>query len=95
MPPTRSHQPVEVYSKLFYKEKVQPLVKAEIEERGIKKEDRLNIVKKLTQDAFDMEPEEVRQEIFAQAASLKVENAKRKAQARKAEPDTSPEAYAA
>jgi hypothetical protein len=92
---SRSQQPLEVYSRQFYKEKVQHLVKAEVVEKNIPKREQLGIVKKFTKAAFEAEPEDVRNAIFAEASALKVENNLRKAQAQKAEADISPEGYAA
>lgn len=91
---SRSHQPVEVYSRQFYKEKVQPLVAIELTENDVPKNKKLSVVKKHTKAAFDAEPKEVREAIFAQANSLKAENAARRAEARKSEAEGSPENYA-
>jgi hypothetical protein len=95
MATSRSQQPIEVYSRQFYKEKIQHLVKAEVSEKNIPKRDQLGIVKAFTKAAFEAEPEGVRNIIFAQASALKAENAARKAQALKSEADASPEGYAA
>lgn len=91
---SRSHQPVEVYSRQFYKEKIKPLVTTELAENEVSKSEKLGIVKKVTRAAFDAESEDVREAIFAQANALKAENAARRADARKSESNPSPEGYA-
>lgn len=91
---THAPQPIEIYSHQFYKEKIQPLVKAEVEENNVQKRDQLGVIKTLTKAAFEAEPEDIWAAIIAQASALKTENALRKAQARNAEPDLSPQGYA-
>lgn len=51
-------------------------------------------MKNLTKAAFDAEPEDVREAIFAQAKALKAENAAQRADAKKSEGHLSPEGYA-
>ncbi|KAF9455599.1 hypothetical protein BDZ94DRAFT_1315811 [Collybia nuda] len=90
----RSHQPVEVYSRQFYKERVKPQVVSELAGIEKSKGETLELIKQKTKQAFDAEPEEIRQAIFAQANALKIENAARRAQARKSVTEHSPQSYA-
>lgn len=61
----------------------------------IPRERQLKVVKRLTREAFEAEPEDVRKTIIAEAELQKASNATRKAEARKTEPVVSPESYAA
>ncbi|KAF9463100.1 hypothetical protein BDZ94DRAFT_1322018 [Collybia nuda] len=90
----RSHQPVELYSRQFYKEKIQPLFTDKILREDIPKSKKLGVVKALTKAAFDAEPDEVRDAFFAQASALKAENAARRVLVRESELKITPEAYA-
>lgn len=66
----------------------------ELAENVVPKNEKLGVVKKITKAAFDAEPDDVREAIFAQANALKAENAARRADAKKSEPHISPEGYA-
>lgn len=91
---SRSHQPVEVYSRQFYEEKVQMLVTAELKSNNIPQRKKLNVVKNFTKATFDAEPKDVHDAIFARADMFKVENAARQAEAQKSKENVSPEGYA-
>jgi hypothetical protein len=86
LPKQRRHKPVEAYSKLYYAEKVRPLVAAEKERLHLSKADSFKTVKRLTQQAFDAEPEELRREIEQELAESELE--------KKSLPDGSPQSYA-
>ncbi|KAG2743662.1 hypothetical protein P692DRAFT_20878490 [Suillus brevipes Sb2] len=65
----------EVYSRTYYKTKVQPLVKDDIQENQLDAKNRIAIVQKHVHQCFEAEPEEVKAEIRKEAARI---NASRK-----------------
>ncbi|KAG5635684.1 hypothetical protein H0H81_010422 [Sphagnurus paluster] len=65
----------EEYSKKYYRSKIQPLVKEEIEREKLTFKQTLAVIKKKTQEAFDAEPEELRQ-VIADEISAKSKMAK-------------------
>lgn len=86
--PGRRLQAVEIYGKDNYKEQVKPGVIAEVEAKSIPKKDQLALIRRHVQEAFDAEPEEVKQKYVgaAQAQIKKTPSAQ--------EADTSPAGFA-
>ncbi|KAG6876850.1 hypothetical protein C0992_011550 [Termitomyces sp. T32_za158] len=68
---TRVKQPAEIWASKFYKQKVKDKVQAECEAIGIAPNRALGVIKRHIKEAFDTEPEDVRQEIFAESQALK------------------------
>ncbi|TFY56549.1 hypothetical protein EVJ58_g7573 [Rhodofomes roseus] len=68
---TRNPQELEVYMKLYYKDRVQSGVEAEIKEHNIPNSKTIGVVRRHTQLAYDNETEEVKAEVKAKLAELK------------------------
>lgn len=73
--PRRRLQAVELYSRLWYTSRVQPIVRAEIESRQLTRKQVLAVVKARTREVFDAEPEELKLEIYDQLAAETDEHA--------------------
>ena len=65
--PNRQLQPVEMYSKLYYETKVQPLVENEMKTAGVlNKGGRLLLIKCLMCEAYEGESDDVKAEVMRQ-----------------------------
>jgi hypothetical protein len=65
-------QPTELYSSLYYDTKVKPAVLQAKGERILSKGDNLSLIKKITQETFANETDEVKAEIAQKHQALKV-----------------------
>ncbi|OBZ77741.1 hypothetical protein A0H81_02193 [Grifola frondosa] len=72
---TRHPQAVELYSKKYYRERIQPHVKEEmlLAGRRLTKAEILDIVKRCTRVVYDQESDDVKAEIAAELESMKTE----------------------
>ncbi|KAH9831678.1 uncharacterized protein C8Q71DRAFT_861684 [Rhodofomes roseus] len=68
---TRCPQELEVYMKLYYKDKIQPGVEAEIKENNVPSSKTIGVIRRHTQLAYDDETEEVKAEVRAKLSELK------------------------
>ncbi len=75
---TRALQEIEIYSKKYYKKNVKPAVKVELKrlkalrsDDKLPPEDRLEVVRRLTQEHYDNETAEVRAWVVAEATQEK------------------------
>ncbi|KAG2096704.1 uncharacterized protein F5147DRAFT_656516 [Suillus discolor] len=66
----RDLKDIEVYSRTYYKMKVQPLVEDDIQENQLDAKNRIAIVQKHIHNCFEAEPEEVKAEIREEAAKI-------------------------
>lgn len=70
--PRRSYQEVELYSKKYYAEKVQPLVRQELDSRNVcDMGTRLKIVRECTFEAYKSESPRIREEIANELEEMK------------------------
>ncbi len=75
---TRALQEIEIYSKKYYKKHVKPAVKVELKrlkslrpDNQLPPEDRLEVVRRFTQEHYDNDTPEVRAWVLAEAAQEK------------------------
>ena len=60
----RQLKPYEMFSKLYYQTEIRPAVeKALMSEKGLSKGDKLNLVKKISQEVYDQQDQAVKDEI--------------------------------
>ncbi|KAG6877689.1 hypothetical protein C0992_009432 [Termitomyces sp. T32_za158] len=68
--PTRQLRAPELWAKTNYKEKVKPIVDAKVAELGIPAHRAMGIINDSIRTMFEAEPEEVRQNVYADLAEL-------------------------
>lgn len=73
-PRYRRLQPVEIYSQRYYKEKIAKGAQKEIKEKGVSKPNALAVIRRHTREAFEAEPQSLRDEIFAEFEAQKRDN---------------------
>lgn len=71
--PHRTYQPAELYSKKYYHEKIQPLVKEKLDSLQPGSGPRLNLVRECMHEAFTSETPEVQKEILDELKAMKEE----------------------
>lgn len=68
----RSYRPIELWSKKYYEEKVQPLVNAELDPQDISNRSvRLKVIKNKTREVFAEESSDVREKIMQEVEIMK------------------------
>jgi hypothetical protein len=70
----RRPQYLEIYSRQYYNERVRDKVKAEIEDKGLTRNQVLSTIKRLTAETFEAESAELKKTIYAEAAAIKNAN---------------------
>lgn len=72
--PRRIRQEVELYSKKYYAEKIQPMVRHELDLQQVTDASgRLKIVRQCTLEAYEKESPEIREEIMQEVQQLKAQ----------------------
>lgn len=72
--PGRAYRESELYSKKYYAQKIQPLVRRELDlQQPTDATSRLKIVRQCTLEAYEKEPSEVREEIMREVQQLKMQ----------------------
>jgi hypothetical protein len=87
----RRPQYLEIYSRQYYDERVRHKVQAEIKDKGFTRKEILTTIKRLTAEAFEDEPTELKESIYAEAEALK---SVKKTDELELEEDRTPESYA-
>ncbi|KAH9834381.1 uncharacterized protein C8Q71DRAFT_724986 [Rhodofomes roseus] len=67
---SRTLKDTELYSRKYYKDRVQPLVETELGERKVLKVERIEVIKWWTKQAYDAEDEDVKAEIQEEIRTL-------------------------
>jgi hypothetical protein len=87
----RRPQCLEIYSRQYYDERVRHKVQAEIKDKGLTRKEVLSTIKRLTAEAFEAEPAELKEKIYAEAEAFK---GVKKTDELESEKDRTPESYA-
>ncbi|KAH9829198.1 uncharacterized protein C8Q71DRAFT_447374 [Rhodofomes roseus] len=73
----QNRKDTELYSRKYYKDRIQPLVETELGEREVSKVERIEVIKRRTREAYDAEDAEVKAEIQEEIRALRASRAER------------------